>query len=75
MGLAGRLRALSGSWGIIRFLFRAAHDQRFAAGPRQGHFVLDPEKCRRIFPLTGGGNMVGPVGLMGRGGFVLELKK
>ena len=42
-----------GGWEIIRFLFRAAHDQRFAAGPRQGHFVLDPEKCRRIFRLQG----------------------
>ena len=48
----------NGEWGIIRFLFRAvlfraAHDQRFAAGPRQGHFVLDPEKCKRIFRLRG----------------------
>ena len=24
--------------------FRALHDQRFAAGPRQGHSVLDPRK-------------------------------
>ena len=24
--------------------FRASHDQRFAAGPRQGHSVLDPRK-------------------------------
>ena len=30
--------------------FRAAHDQRLAAGPRQGHPVLDPENCDRSFP-------------------------
>ena len=29
--------------------FRAAHDQRLAAGPRQGHSVLDPEKMHPHF--------------------------
>ena len=37
-------RVCSGGW------FRAPHDQRLAAGPRQGHSVLDPEKCECIFP-------------------------
>ena len=29
--------------------FRAPHDQRFAAGPRQGHSVLDPRKMPAHF--------------------------
>ena len=30
--------------------FRASHDQRLAAGPRQGQRPLTREKCWRIFP-------------------------
>ncbi len=30
--------------------FRAPHGRRLAAGPRQGHPVLDLGKCSRIFP-------------------------
>ena len=29
--------------------FRAPHDQRLAAGPRQGHLVLDPRKMLAHF--------------------------
>ena len=32
-------------WGGVR----ASHDQRFAAGPRQGHSVLDPRKMLAHF--------------------------
>lgn len=52
-----------GKWGIIRFLFRAvlfraAHGQCFAAGPRQGHFVLDPRKMHSHFSAFDGGMIV-----------------
>ena len=35
--------------------FRAAHDQRLAAGPRQGHPVLDPRKMLMHFSVWVGG--------------------
>ena len=46
---------LCGGWGSFRLfvsfvcLFRASHDQRLAAGPRQGHLVLDPRKMLAHF--------------------------
>ena len=40
-----------GCWMVVggRGGFRASHDQRLAAGPRQGHFVLDPRKMHSHF--------------------------
>ena len=52
------------------FGFRASHDQRFAAGSRQGHPALDPEKCFRIFPLRDG-RAGGKVGIKKASGHVV----
>ena len=39
-----------GEWSVGgRGGFRASHDQRLAAGPRQGHVVLDPRKMHSHF--------------------------
>ena len=38
--------------------FVLPHDQRLAAGPRQGHFVLDPRKMHSHFSAFDGGMIV-----------------
>ena len=62
--------------GGMRGEFRALHDQRLAAGPRQGHFVLDPGKMRAHFPRMEGsvrGNFVRRLDFPGNEGIFWEM--
>ena len=47
-----------GEWSVGEGGFRASHDQRLAAGPRQGHLVLDPGKMHSHFSAFDGGMIV-----------------